>query len=585
MAGAVTNVAANDAAESAPLLGGSGLGSESSSVSKRTNGTFEDDREGTTSEEDGEVLEGSADGGGADPDAEEPAGREGLPDVAAKLPVLLPAIGIGVFLCALDQLLAVATYAKIGSDLNALNSTSWIATAYFLTLTSCQPLYGKLSDIFGRKECLLFSYAVFGLGCLGCGLARDMPQLVAARALAGVGGGGMNAVVSILMTDIVPLADRGIWQGYINIIFAAGTSTGAPLGGLLADSVGWRWAFLGQVPLCAAAFAAVYLVLHLPPPAEASHWREKLARVDFLGAVTLVSAVLCLLLGLDSGGNEGWRHTSTVAPLAASVVLFVAFALIEVCVATNPFAPGRVIFERSLAAAFACNFFGVAGQMPILFTLPLLYQAVDDVSAVRAGLLLIPGALFGVTASIGAGFIMKRTGRYYWLTVISTGLLLLSSLPLSLFGHGLGRTGDGVNIPGTTAGLALTALGGGSYITSTLIALISNAAQGDAAVVIACSYLFRSLGSAVGISVGSAVQQQVLRTRLAARLGDGEAARAIEERVRQSLDYIGELEPGVARIVRGCYQDAVVMVFVACVAFLVPAFLASFFVREKRIKK
>lgn len=142
---------------------------------------------------------------------------------------------------AMDQMLTVASYAKIGSDLNALNSTSWIATAYFLTLTSFQPLYGKLSDIFGRKECLLFAYTIFGIGCLGCGLAQTMGQLCVARGIAGIGGGGMNSVVSILISDIVPLRDRGLWQGYINVIFASGTSTGAPLGGILADSIGWRW--------------------------------------------------------------------------------------------------------------------------------------------------------------------------------------------------------------------------------------------------------------------------------------------------------------------------------------------------------
>jgi MFS family permease len=108
-------------------------------------------------------------------------------------------------------------------------------------LTSCQPLYGKLSDIFGRKECLLFAYVMFALGSLGCGLAQSMLQLIIARAVAGIGGGGMNAVVSILLTDIIPLRDRGIWQGYLNIIFAAGTATGAPVGGLLAENVGWRW--------------------------------------------------------------------------------------------------------------------------------------------------------------------------------------------------------------------------------------------------------------------------------------------------------------------------------------------------------
>jgi MFS family permease len=116
-----------------------------------------------------------------------------------------------------------------------------MARSYFLTLTSFQPLYGKLSDIFGRKQCLLFAYTVFGVGCLGCGLAQNMLQLCIARAVSGIGGGGMNAVVSILLSDLVPLRERGVWQGYLNIIFAAGTSTGAPLGGIMADSVGWRW--------------------------------------------------------------------------------------------------------------------------------------------------------------------------------------------------------------------------------------------------------------------------------------------------------------------------------------------------------
>lgn len=165
-----------------------------------------------------------------------------------------------IFLMSIDQLLIVATYAKIGNELDALNSTSWVATSlnppprlslaaniqltmlrYFLTVTSFQPLYGKLSDIFGRKECLLFAYAVFAVGCLGCGLAQDIVQLCVARAISGIGGGGMNSVVTILLTDLVPLSERGVWQGYLNILGTAGTSIGAPLGGLLADSVGWRW--------------------------------------------------------------------------------------------------------------------------------------------------------------------------------------------------------------------------------------------------------------------------------------------------------------------------------------------------------
>lgn len=166
---------------------------------------------------------------------------QGMPEVKAKLKYILPAVSIGIFLAAADQTIIVSCYGKIGSDLKALNNTSWIATAYFLTLTSFQPLYGKLSDIFGRKPCLLFGYAIFGVGCLFCGLARNMNELIAARAFAGIGGGGMTTVVSIMMSDIVPLRERGTWQGVINIIYATGQGCGAPLGGLLADYVSWRW--------------------------------------------------------------------------------------------------------------------------------------------------------------------------------------------------------------------------------------------------------------------------------------------------------------------------------------------------------
>lgn len=142
--------------------------------------------------------------------------------------IILPALAVGIFLSAADQTLIVSSYGMIGNDLNALNKTSWIATAYFLTLTSFQPLYGKLSDIFSRKSCLLFAYFIFGLGCLFCGLAQDINQLIAARAFAGIGGGGMTTVVSIFLSDAVPLRERGQYQGYVNIIYATGAGVGAP---------------------------------------------------------------------------------------------------------------------------------------------------------------------------------------------------------------------------------------------------------------------------------------------------------------------------------------------------------------------
>ncbi|KAK1497353.1 major facilitator superfamily transporter [Colletotrichum cuscutae] len=511
----------------------------------------------------------------ADTDAGE--NRDGNPEMAKKMHFLLPAVGIGIYLCAVDQLLTVATYAKIGSELHALNYTSWLATSYYITLTSFQPLYGKLSDIFGRKECLLFAYTVFALGSLGCGLAQSFTQLCVARAIAGIGGGGMNSVVAILLSDIVPLRDRGVWQGYLNIIFAAGTSTGAPLGGLLADSVGWRWSFTGQVPLCVLAFLAVYFVLDVPKTDHA-HWREKVKRIDFLGAATLVAAVVALLVGLDSGSNNGWSSKLTVAALAATPVLFSVFVYVEMRVASHPFAPGHIIFDRSLFACYLANFFGIAGHIASIFFIPLFFQAVQGASATLAGAALVPAMITSVTASVSSGYFMKRKGRYYTLTVLAYGLMVVAVAPTvaALYFR---------SSAGVVGGMALLALGGGAGITTTLVALLANAASRDSAVVVACSYLFRSLGSSIGISVCSSVLQQVLRTQLAARLRDGDEARRVEERVRESLDYIRELPPAVAGEVRASYQVATLGAMVPMAALLVLAFLSTFFIKEKALGK
>ncbi|PNP82985.1 hypothetical protein FNYG_03307 [Fusarium nygamai] len=494
-----------------------------------------------------------------------------------KLHLVIAAVGIGVYLAAADQLLTVATYAKIGNELNALNNTSWIATAYFLTLTSSQPLYGKLSDIFGRKPCLLFAYIVFSLGSLGCGLAQDMAQLCAARAVAGIGGGGMNSVVAILLSDLVPLKDRGVWQGKISILFFAGTATGAPLGGILADSVGWRWSFLGQVPLCFLAFIAVYIVLDLPP-VEHDHWLAKVRKIDFLGAFTLVAAVVTLLFGLDSGSNLGWSHAMTVAALSLTPVLFALFLLIEINVASHPFTPGHIIFDGSLFACYGVGFFSGAGQTSTIFFLPLIFQAVQGLGATQSGSLLVPGMVAGVAGSLLGGWIIKRTEKFYAITLSANALVLVSVIPMGMFVWLRSTAGE-------TIGLTIMSFGAGCAFVTTLIGLLANAAAEDTAVVVACSYLFRSLGASIGISTGSAVLQQVLRMQLAARLPDGEEARKIEEKVRQSLDSIKELPPHLADQVRSSYQIAGISSLALISIYLVASFSLAFWIKEKPLRR
>jgi MFS family permease len=281
---------------------------------------------------------------------------------------------------------------------------------YFLTLTSFQPLYGKLSDIFGRKPCLLFAYSIFGLGCLFCGISKNMNQLILSRAFAGIGGGGMTTVVSILLSDAVPLRERGTWQGYINVIYATGAAIGAPLGGILSDSIGWRVAFYGQAPLCLLAFITVSFALKMPKKDD-SHWKEKLRRVDFIGALVLLLAVVTLLIGMDRGSNLSWNDRITLGCVAASIALFILFVIVEMYVASEPFAPGHIIFERSLFAAYLCNFFAFGGWLAALFFIPLYFQAVDGLTAMQAGLTLVPSIVCGVSGSLFAGFYMQRTGE------------------------------------------------------------------------------------------------------------------------------------------------------------------------------
>lgn len=317
----------------------------------------------------------------------------------------------------------------------------------------------------------MFAYFVFGLGCLFCGLARNLEELVAARAFAGIGGGGMTTVVSILLSDIIPLRERGTWQGYINIVWASGASMGAPLGGILSDSIGWRWygsllsekvvvdhfrAFIGQFPLTLLACAIVYFVLELPK-LEDSHWASKLKRIDFLGAFTLITAVFSLLVGMDRGSNVAWLDRYTLICCLVSIPLFAIFIFVEMKVASHPFAPGHIIFQRSLLASYMCNFFAVGANMGSIFYAPLYFQAVDGISATGAGVRLIPVMFCSVSGSLFGGKVMQKTGKYYWLTVCSLGISVLGALVIFSCSGLLFNSSWGI-----TFGAGLSAFGGGS---------------------------------------------------------------------------------------------------------------------------
>ncbi|KAL8952519.1 MAG: hypothetical protein Q9222_001587 [Ikaeria aurantiellina] len=492
---------------------------------------------------------------------------------------MMPVLGLGGFLAFLDQSVVAAINEDIGSELNALHSVSWIATAYFLTMTCSQPLYGKLSDVFGRKSCLLFAYTMFGIGSLGCGLTGTMAGLITARAVQGVGGGGMLIVVTVLLSDVISLRERGTYQGYLNLIGAIGSTSGGPIGGLFVQSIGWRWVFLIQVMLCLAAIISVVFLLHLPPKKSERSLKEQLKRIDFLGAFLVVAFVFGILFGLDRGTSVGWRDPTTLAPLCASVPCLLGFVWVETKFASEPFTPGHIIFDKALCACYAQNFFGYAGFTALIFYLPTFFQVVLQMSPAQAGAGLIPAAISAVAGTLLGGIILKRIGKFYWLALISSTVGALAAVPIaiapSLF-HGALIT--------VFVASVISFVPQGITITASLIAIITNVSAADQAVATACSFLFRSLGAAVGVSLVGIVIQEIVGMRLRASL-DPKQADQILETIARSLDLVKDLPEDLRIVVRDSYGDGVQGGFIMCVTMLAVSAISVVWWRDKRLMK
>jgi predicted MFS family arabinose efflux permease len=286
------------------------------------------------------------------------------------------------------------------------------------------------------------------------------------------------------------------------------------------------------------------------------------------------------LIGLDRGSNVSWSNKITIICLAVALPLFLAFIVVEIYVAPEPFAPGHIIFERSLVAAYLCNFFSLAGWLAAFFYIPLHFQAVYGLSATQASVLLIPSIICGVLGSLFAGFYMQKTGHYYWLTLICYLTLVAGMLLIVIFSGAVVQW-----IPGMVIGTMINAFSNGNGITSSLIAIISNSAPEDQAVATACSYLFRSMGGVVGLAISATAVNQMLRATLEAELTDSADAEKIARMVRRSLDSIKTLEPAVREIVKDCYARSTRLGFEVEAVIVLGAAISAVFIKETMLKR
>ncbi|KAL7410721.1 MFS general substrate transporter [Mrakia frigida] len=483
--------------------------------------------------------------------------------------LMLLGLFMTVFLGALDTTIVATLVSDIGSYFNASHITSWLGGAYLLSVCCFTPLYGRLCNIIGRRASSLLAVGVFTIGTIGCAFAPTMNTLILARAIAGMGGGGIMTVSSVVLSDVVPLRSRGLWQGCLNVLFGAGSGIGGPLGGYLSDTLGWRSAFIIQIPFLLFAMVLVSSYLHIPippsPDGKVHSMRSRLARIDYAGSVTLVFFIGSFLLGisLKTSSELLWSDPRVWGLFVTSGVSGLAFLWVEAFFAAEPVLPLTLLRERGPLVVAINNFLLAMIAFITLYTVPLYFVAVQHATSSVAGSHLIPNSIALSIGSLSTGWYLRYSGRYYKATNFSVFLVLVSCVILA--------TWNEETTPRWLFWIGVVPFGFGSSaaITSTLIAMIASVPRDQMAVATGISYTFRTSGQVLGVSLSGALTQAVLQSELSKRI-TGEGSQAVIEKIRHSTSYISTLPPLLQQQATQSYAKSLKAVFMvqAGLAFL-----------------
>lgn len=477
-----------------------------------------------------------------------------------RLVLVLGALMMAVLMASLETSIIATALPTIIGEFNAFESFAWVGTAYIVTSAIGTPLLGKLSDLYGRRRIFQITMVIFLVGSLLCGLSQSIGQLIGARAVQGLGGGGIQALAFAILGDILPPRERGRYIGYFTLAFVGAALLGPWLGGFIIDHFSWPWIFYVNVPFAIVVGAVTHVALRLP-------FERRDARLDYAGATLLSVSIACLMIGLEEG-RDGWTQQTVVLLFVVSAITLAAFIVVEQRVA-EPMIPLHLFGD---SVVLSCMLLGMCAGVVTYGAasfLPLYFQDSLFVSPTESGLRMLPQMIGVTAATFGIGRLIAKTGRYKPFPIIGSCVSVLGLLGIA-------------QITGTTSywwlvvPMIFIGFGSASIFTTTSIASQNAVEFRDLGVTTATVMFFRSLGGSFGLAVFGTVLNATIRSEIPRRIGVSadEAAGLIRSPkdiaglptdTRQAV--IDGVAMGVSRIYWIC---AGVMVAAVVVALLLP---------------
>jgi EmrB/QacA subfamily drug resistance transporter len=468
----------------------------------------------------------------------------------------------GMILAALDQTIVSTALPRITGDLGGLEHLSWVISAYLLASTVAMPLYGKLGDLFGRKLLFQTSIGVFLVGSVLAGLSQSMVQLIAFRAIQGLGGGGLMVLAMAIIAETVPPRERGRYQGYFGAAFGVASIAGPLIGGFITDNLSWRWVFYVNVPVGLIALVVITAVI----PKGQRHERPQ---IDVRGAVLMTAGVTMLVLLTTWGGNQyAWSSPVILGLMAAIFVTLVLFIAVERRVA-EPVLPIGLFKVKAFTVSTTVSFVLGLAMFGSIGFLPLFLQVVTGSSATSSGLALFPMMGGVLVASVVSGNLISRTGRYKVFPVMGTAAAVLGMGLLSTIDAGTSRI---------TVSAFMFVLGTGIGATMQVMILATQNAvpTSDLGAATAAVSFFREIGGSIGIALFGAV----FTSGLTRRLGAGDTPRG-----GLSITSIHKLPFAEQTRVIGAIADSVAHIFVFAAPLMAVAFVITWFIREVPLRQ